>query len=104
MGDSHKGGHFIVPAKILTNVLLILVVLTVLTVVTAQMHLGALAGPVAFLIAIIKALLVMSYFMGLKYDEKSNRIIFACGFFFLLVLFFFCALDIFTRILQNNTL
>lgn len=105
MGDNHKGGgHFIVPAKILTNVLLALLALTVLTVVTAQMHLGVFAGPVAFAIAIVKALLVMAFFMGLKYDDRSNRIIFSLGFFFLIVLFFFSALDIYTRILQNNTL
>lgn len=102
--SDHSKGHFIIPAKTLTNVLLILLVLTGLTVFTARLHLGVLAAPIAFLIAIAKALLVMSYFMGLKYDDKANRIIFSLGFFFLLVLFFFSSLDIYTRILQNNTL
>ncbi len=103
MGEQSKG-HYIVPSKILTQVLLALVALTFLTVFTAQLHLGVLAGPIAFLIAIVKALLVMAYFMGLKYDDRSNRIIFSLGFIGLLVLFFFSALDIYTRILQNNTL
>ncbi|MEZ0392008.1 MAG: cytochrome C oxidase subunit IV family protein, partial [Pseudobdellovibrionaceae bacterium] len=68
------------------------------------MHLGVLATPIAFLIAIVKALLVMAFFMGLKYDVKGNRLIFATGFFFLGLLFFFCALDIWTRVFQGNAL
>lgn len=81
-----------------------LFVLTVLTVVMARIHLGMFAAPVAFLIAAVKAYLVMSFFMGLKYDDKSNRIIFASGFFFLAILFFFSALDIWTRVVVQSTL
>lgn len=102
-GESHEE-HHIISSSILTNVLLVLLALTVLTVITARMHLGAFAGLVAFSIAGVKAFLVMAYFMGLKYDEKSNRIIFSTGFIFLIVLYFFCALDIWTRVMQNNTL
>ena len=102
--SSEHGEHFIVPFAVLGKVCVALLVLTVLTVVTAQMHLGVLAAPVAFLIAFVKAMLVMAFFMGLKYDVKTNRIIFASGFLFLGLLFFFCALDIFTRIAQSSTL
>ena len=102
--DHHHEEHHIIPAPLLTKVLLILVALTILTVVTAQMHLGPFAGIVAFAIAGVKAFLVMSYFMGLKYDTPSNRIIFSTGFFFLVVLFFFCILDIITRNLEISTL
>lgn len=96
--------HHIVPANLLTKVLFSLIGLTILTVVTAQMHLGAVAGLVAFSIAGVKAYLVMAYFMGLKYDSPSNRIIFSTAFFFLIVLFFFCILDILTRTLEISTL
>lgn len=78
--------------------------LTILTVVAHQMHLGALAGPVAFLIATIKAVLVMLWFMHLKDDDNANRVIFGAGFVFLAILFFFCALDIGTRVLEHSTL
>ncbi|MFN7728171.1 MAG: cytochrome C oxidase subunit IV family protein [Bdellovibrio sp.] len=91
--------HHIIPFSILRNVCIALLVLTVLTIFTAKfIHLGVLAAPVAFLIAFVKAMLVMAYFMGLKYDSNGNRIIFATGFFFLAVLGFFCVLDIWTRL------
>ncbi len=96
--------HHVVPAPLLTKILLGLIGLTVLTVATAQMNLGAIAGLVAFAIAGVKAYLVMAYFMGLKYDSQSNRVIFSTGFFFLLVLFFFCILDILTRVAETSTL
>jgi cytochrome c oxidase subunit 4 len=92
------------PFSILRNVAVTLLILTVITVATAQLKLGALAAPIAFLIAFIKAMLVMMYFMGLKYDEKLNRMIFATGFIFLALLFAFSAIDIWTRIAQQSPL
>lgn len=103
--SSHNSGHHIVPFELLVKVALGLLVLTVLTVVTAKfMHLGALGPFVAFAIAGTKAYLVMAIFMGLKYDAKSNTMIFVSGFAFLALLFFFCALDVWTRIGQSSTL
>jgi cytochrome c oxidase subunit 4 len=97
--------HHIIPFSILRNVCVALLVLTVLTVFTARfVHLGILAAPVAFLIAFVKAMLVMMYFMGLKYDTRMNRLIFGCGFFFLGLLALFCVLDIWTRLNVANTL
>lgn len=99
-----EGGHFVVPFSNLRNVAIALLALTILTVVTAQMHLGWAAAPIAFTIAAIKAFLVMAYFMGLKFDAKTNRMIFASGFLFLGILYFFCITDILTRVLQTNNL
>jgi len=111
MANNHKndpnhshGEHHVIPFQVLGRVAVTLLVLTVLTVATSRMHLGVLAAPVAFAIALVKAFLVMGFFMGLKYDVKSNRAIFASGFFFLLLLFFICALDIWTRVGQTSTL
>lgn len=94
-------GHHIVPAALLTKVLVILVVLTILTVVTARLNAGPL---VAFGIAGYKAYLVMAHFMGLKYEDPLNRWIFGSGFFFLALLFVFCILDILTRAVEFSTL
>jgi len=101
---NRQGEHHIIPFSLLTKVCGALLVLTALTVFAARMHLGVFEGPVAFTIAAVKASLVMAIFMGLKYDEKSNRMIFATGFIFLALLFFFCALDIWTRVGQTSTL
>ena len=102
--DNHSE-HHIIPFNVLTKVMIALLIATWLTVFFAKfVHLGVLAAPVALIIAITKAMLVMAYFMGLKYDNKLNQLIFATGFFFLLVLIFFCVLDIWTRVPQSNTL
>jgi cytochrome c oxidase subunit 4 len=103
-GHDEHHSHHIIPFKVLLNVCIALLVLTVLTVATSQMELGVFSGTVAFVIAFVKAMLVMAYFMGLKYDTKSNRLIFSLGFIFLAVLIFFCALDIWTRVGQASTL
>ncbi len=103
-GSSGHGGHHIIPFQIYIKVAAALIVLTFATVFFHWLHLGALAAPVAFLIAAVKAALVMLFFMGLKYDDKLNQVIFGCGFFFLLVLFGFSALDIWTRIKEISTL
>lgn len=80
--------------------------LTFLTVIAHQFHhqMGAFAAPVAFAIALVKAVLVLLYFMHLKDDTNMNRIIFASGFFFLAVLLFFSVLDIWTRVVEVSPL
>jgi cytochrome c oxidase subunit 4 len=99
-------GHHIISSDILFKVMMGLFGLTILTIFTSHhfINLGIFASTVAFLIAFVKAMLVMSYFMGLKYDEKSNRVIFGAGFFFLMILLVFCAIDIWTRVAQTSTL
>ena len=104
-GDGEHTTHHIIPFSILRNVCIALLCLTALTVLTAKFtHLGIFAGTVAFAIAFVKAMLVMMFFMGLKYDTKLNRMIFGLGFFFLALLAFFCVLDIWTRVTVHNTL
>ncbi|MCX7978326.1 MAG: cytochrome C oxidase subunit IV family protein [Bdellovibrionaceae bacterium] len=105
---SAHGNHerHITPFKTYLNVAIALFALTFLTMIAFwnNHHLGVLAGPVAFLIAAVKAVLVMGYFMHLKYEGMMNRVIFGTGFFFLLVLIFFSGLDIWTRISVSSTL
>lgn len=105
-GDSLlEGGHHIVPAKYLLNVAIALTILTVITVVTGRfVETGIFHGPIAFAIAGVKAMLVLMYFMGLKYETKLNKVIFSSGFIFLGILFFFCFIDIVTRYNQTSTL
>lgn len=80
--------------------------LTFLTVIAHQFNaqLGAFAAPIAFLIAMVKAGFVLLYFMHLKDDTNMNRLIFSTGFFFLLVLFLFSVVDIFTRVKEVSPL
>lgn len=80
--------------------------LTFLTVIAHNFHveLGAFAAPIAFLIATVKAFLVMLWFMHLKDDKNINRVIFGAGFFFLIVLIFFTVLDMATRVVEVSPL
>lgn len=104
MASNHSSSHHVVPAKVFGTILVILLILTVLTVVFHAMHLGSLAAPIAFIIATTKAVLVMAYFMHLKYDSVVNRVIFGTAFFFVALLFVLCVVDIFTRIPVTSTL
>ena len=64
-----------------------LMVLTIITVTVAFINLGALNFPVALAIAIIKATLVILFFMHVKYSSQMTKLICGAAFFFLVVLF-----------------
>ena len=72
----HRLGH-IVPLKVLTAVFLALVLLTVLTVAASRVDLGPLNLYLALGIAGTKALLVVLYFIHLRYDRPFLLIVFA---------------------------
>ena len=96
--------NHIVPFKIYFNVLMSLLILTVLTVVVAQIDFGIFNVFLAFLIATVKAGLVLLYFMHLKYDDKIYWVVFGSAVFFVIVLFGFSKLDLMTRLFQGSVL
>lgn len=106
--DESHHGHHIVPIATYAKILAALVILTVLTVAVARpvsgFDAGILNAGIAFLIASIKAGLVLAIFMGLKYDKKLHFAIFLSAVFFLAVMFTFSVLDIYTRIHVESTL
>lgn len=102
--DHHSDHHHIIPLQTYFKVFATLIVLTVITVAAAQVDFGAFNAIVAFAIATVKAVLVASIFMHLKYDDRMNRIILISAVFFLVVLWFFSILDELTRVVQHSTL
>ena len=64
-----------------------LMVLTAITVTVAFINLGALNFPVALGIAILKATLVILFFMHVKYSSQMTNLICGGAFFFLIILF-----------------
>ena len=102
--DHGAGSHHIVPFNTYIKVFSTLIFLTFITVLASRFDFGTFNSIVAFAIATVKAVLVASIFMHLKYDDKMNRIIIASAFFFLLVLWFFSILDEMTRVVQHSTL
>jgi cytochrome c oxidase subunit IV len=98
------GEKHIIPLKVYFSVLGALVLLTAVTVVASQIDFGHMNTVIALGIASVKASLVLAYFMHLKYDDRSYLVAFGTAIFFLVLLYFFCALDISTRILELNVL
>jgi cytochrome c oxidase subunit 4 len=76
----------VVPQKTYVAVFLALIGLTILTTGVAFIDLGPLNTVVALAIAFSKMLLVLLFFMGLKYSNKIMRTVVIAGFFWLALL------------------
>jgi cytochrome c oxidase subunit 4 len=93
------GAHHVLSRKDLLRTFGALCALTVLTVGLAfaeragALPLGPLSVPVALAIAGAKATFVALFFMGLKYDTRTNALTFVGGVVFLLVFLSFTYLD-----------
>src|SRR5438046_1371906 len=74
-----------------------LMVLTGLTVGASMINLGPLNFPVAISIAIVKATLVILFFMHVKYSSQLTKLIIGSGLFFLLVMFSLTMTDYLSR-------
>ncbi len=66
--------------RVLGKVLIVLMLLTFVTISITSYHLGAFTVSIALLIAAIKAFLVLTYFMHLKYESVLLRILVAMVF------------------------
>ena len=100
--------HHIIPKATLYKVLGALLVLTVITVAVATpvtgFDVGIFNAVLAMAIATVKAALVVSIFMGLKYDDKLYLGLLLTGVFFLILLFAISVMDIYTRVPEASTL
>lgn len=101
--DSHHE-HHIIPLTSYLKVFTALVVLTVITVIAARFDFGTMNTIIALGIASVKAGLVMAIFMHLKYDDKLYLVLILTSIFFLIVMYFFSVLDLFTRVAQGPIL
>ena len=94
--DPHasEGVGHVMPLKILIGVFLMLTILTVITVGASYIDFGSaqINLLVAMAIAVVKASLVVLYFMHLRYDNPFNAIIFV-GCLIFVTLFMFLSLN-----------
>jgi cytochrome c oxidase subunit 4 len=74
-----------------------LMVLTFLTVWVATIDLGALNTPVALAIAVTKAVLVVLYFMHVRYSSRLTWVVVAGGFLWLIIMVGLTMSDYLTR-------
>jgi cytochrome c oxidase subunit 4 len=92
-GDHGDGGHHIVPIAFYWKIFWGLMVLLVITLAAAAFDLGAANLPLAMVIAIAKAAMVMIYFMHLRWSSKLVVLFATIAFAFLAILFIFTLND-----------
>jgi len=97
--DSHgaHGAHHILPLGVYWAVFTALVVGTIVTVWSATIDLGAWNVVVALIIASVKALLVILYFMHVKYSSKMVWLFAGAGFFWVVMMILFTMQDFVSR-------
>jgi len=89
-------GH-IVSVRTYVTIFLCLLILTALTTGVAFIDLGAMNTVVALAIAVVKMMLVVLFFMHVKYSSGLTRVVILSGVFFFALLISFTLADVFTR-------
>ena len=89
-------GH-VAPKNLYYLVFIALVIGTVLTVVVARFDLGPLNNIVMLTVACAKALLVVLFFMHVRWGTRLTWVVAASGFFWLLILFVLTMSDYLSR-------
>jgi len=89
-------GH-VSPKSVYYSIFGALLTLTAITVGVAFINLGRLNFPVAISIAILKATLVVLFFMHAKYSSRLTKLVIGGAFFFLLCLFGLTMTDYLSR-------
>jgi cytochrome c oxidase subunit 4 len=89
--------HHVAPKMLYYLVFLALIVGTVLTVVVAKFDLGAFNNIVMLTIAITKALLVVLFFMHVRWSSRLTWVVAGSGFVWLLIMFGLTLADYMSR-------
>jgi cytochrome c oxidase subunit 4 len=89
--------HRIVGVPVYIAVFASLILLTALTTWVAFIDLGAMNTVVALAIAVTKMVLVILFFMHVRYSDGLTRIVILAGFFWLAILIALTLSDVLTR-------
>ena len=90
--------HRVIPRRVYFTVAALLMVLLAATAWVAEIDLGRFNVALALTIALVKALLVILYFMEVRYASRLSWIVAGAGFFWLLILIALTMSDILTRV------
>ena len=91
--NPHESHEHVTPLYIYYAVFGALLVLTGLTYLVSYADLGPGSLPVAMLVAVIKASLVVGFFMHLKYEDRTFAFMFVCALLFVAIFFFAVLFD-----------
>jgi cytochrome c oxidase subunit 4 len=89
--------HEVAPARTYIVVFLALAVLTITTVVVSRIELGEYNFIAAITIAVIKAVLVILFFMHVKGSSAMTKLFVGAGFFWMAILLVFILSDYLSR-------
>jgi len=94
-GGNHGAGHVhVVPMRLLIGVFVVLMLLTGATFAATWVNLGYNGNLIlAMAIAVVKAALVMLYFMHLRWDKPFNAITALSALFFIAIFIIACIQD-----------
>jgi caa(3)-type oxidase subunit IV len=99
--DDHTG-HHVLDLKVYFGIYGALLVLTALTVGVSYAGLGRFSIPVAMAVAVVKAMLVILFFMHLKYDVKLHSFVFFSSIIFVSIFFGLTFSDLAARGMQDR--
>ncbi len=98
MAEHAHGQHHVVPLKIYYGIFAILLGLTGVTVAVAYLDLGPFNTVAAIAIACFKALIVVLYFMHVKYSTRLIKLTVIAGLYWLGIIFALTLGDYLTRV------
>jgi cytochrome c oxidase subunit 4 len=87
----------VVPVKVYIVIFVALLCLTAITTAVAFVDLGSMNTVVALVIAVAKMLLVILFFMHVKYSPRLTKLAILAAFFWLALLLTFTLSDVLTR-------
>jgi len=89
--------HIVTPVRTYVAIFVALLVLTGVTYLVALQDFGWMNTPIALAVALVKASLVVIYFMGVRYNTPLTKVTVVAGFFWLFILFGLTLNDYLTR-------
>ena len=96
--NGHAGpGHHIAPVSLYITIFVLLMVLTLATWGVTFVHLGMFNLPVALAIAVVKATLVIMFFMHVYWSPKIIKVTVGMSIFFLLIMLMMVMSDYLSR-------
>jgi cytochrome c oxidase subunit 4 len=95
--SEHAPTHHVTGLPIYIGIFAALMVLTILTVTVSQYDLGLLNTPIALSIAVVKATLVVLFFMHVIHSTRLTWVVIISSLLWLALLFVLTFADYFTR-------
>lgn len=89
--------HPVVPVKVYVGVFAALITLTITTVAVSKIELGEFNFVAAIAIAIVKAMLVVLFFMHVKQASIMTKLFVVAGLYWMTILFVFTLSDYLSR-------